>query len=113
MHCLLVISAGPEAWTSAAGERRERFELGPAEPGEVLSAAVLAGPADAKTVRVRNGIRAVTDGPCAEFTEFLAGYYLIVCETLERATDLAATVRDTRSTAVEVRPLMHHAGLEM
>ncbi len=74
---------------------------------------VLASSAEAKTVRVRDGTRTVTDGPCAECTELLAGYHLIVCETLERATHLASTIRDTWSGVVEVRPLMHHAGLEM
>ena len=43
----------------------------------------------------------------------MSGFYLIECDTPERATELAAAIPDARLTAVEVRPLMHVAGLEM
>ncbi|HYT80174.1 MAG TPA: hypothetical protein VEQ37_13170 [Actinomycetota bacterium] len=45
--------------------------------------------------------------------ESLAGYYLVECETLERATEPAARIPDAQYTAVDVRPLMHYAGMEM
>jgi hypothetical protein len=44
----------------------------------------LYGPA-AKTVRVRNGKRMVTDGPCAETKEPLGGYYLVEAKTADEA----------------------------
>jgi hypothetical protein len=120
MKCLLIITMEPEIWASLSEEERdgipadqERFQRQIVEPEELLSSAVLAGPSDTKTVRVRDGVPAVTDGPCVEATESLGGYYLVECETLERATELAAAIPDARYTAVEVRPLMHHAGMEM
>jgi hypothetical protein len=60
------------------------------ESGELLGGgAALADPSTGRTVRVRNGIPAVTDGPFAEAKEQLAGYYLLDTESLERATEIA------------------------
>jgi hypothetical protein len=64
-------------------------------------------------VRVRDGVPAVTDGPYVEAKEFLAGYYVVECETAERAGELAAQIPDARYTAIEVRPVMDAGGLEM
>jgi hypothetical protein len=55
----------------------------------------------------------VTDAPYLDAKEFFGGYHLIECDSLERATKLAAALPDARLTAVEVRPLMRLAGLEM
>jgi hypothetical protein len=55
----------------------------------------------------------VTDGPYVEVKEFLAGFYVVDCETVERANELAAMIPDARLTAVEVRPVMDEAGMEM
>jgi hypothetical protein len=64
-------------------------------------------------VRVRDGATHVTDGPFVEAKEFLAGYYIVDCETVERANELAARIPDARFTAVEVRPVMESSGMEM
>lgn len=120
MRCLLIITMEPDIWESLSEEERngvlaahERFQREVVEPGELLSSAVLAGPSDTKTVRVRDGAAAVTDGASLTATEHLAGYYLVECENWERTTELAAAIPNARYTAVEVRPLMHHAGMEM
>jgi hypothetical protein len=120
MKYLLIITMEPEVWGALSEEVRNgilgahaRFQREIVEPEELLSSVVFAGPSDTKTVRVRDGVPAVTDGPSVEATELLAGYYLVECETLERATELAAAIPDARLTGVEVRPLMHHAGMEM
>jgi hypothetical protein len=73
----------------------------------------LADPSNGKTVRVRNGLPAVTDGPFAEAKEQLAGYYVLDCESLERATEIVAHDPAARFWAVEVRPIMDTAGTEM
>ena len=41
---------------------------------------------------VRNGQPAVTDGPFLESKEYLGGFYLIDCESKERAIELAAQI---------------------
>jgi hypothetical protein len=61
---------------------------------------------NAKTVRVHNGVPAVTDGPFTEAKEVLAGYYLVDCESMERALAIATRVPEARFSPVEVRPLI-------
>ena len=59
--------------------------------GELAGAEGLAGPAEARIVRAgRDGLPAVTDGPFAESKEFLAGYWIVEVEALERAYEIAA-----------------------
>ena len=53
--------------------------------GELVGGAALADPPNSRTVRVRDGVPAVTDGPFAEAKEQLAGYYVVDCESIERA----------------------------
>jgi hypothetical protein len=83
------------------------------ESGELLGGQALADPSNGRTVRVRKGVPAVTDGPFAEAKEQLAGYYVLDCESLERATEIAARDPAARLWAVEVRPIMDTAGTEM
>ena len=64
----------------------------------------------AKSVRVRDGRRSVTDGPFAETAEQLAGYYLIDCEDLDEALDWAARIPAAAVGTIEVRPLMQTPG---
>ena len=58
------------------------------------------------TVRVRDGVRSVRDGPAVEAEEFLTGYFLIDTESLDAAVDWAAKIPNARSGSVEVRPVM-------
>ena len=62
-----------------------------AESGELVAAEGLAGPEQARIVRAKkDGAPEVTDGPFAEAKEFLAGYWIVDCETAQRAYDIAA-----------------------
>ena len=59
--------------------------------GEFVDAQGLAGPEEALVVRAdRHGAPEVTDGPFAEAKEFLAGFWIIDCESKERAYNIAA-----------------------
>lgn len=62
----------------------------------------------AKTVRVRQGKRSVTDGPFAETKEQLGGYYLVEAKNVDEALDLAARIPSARWGAIEVRPIIPH-----
>ena len=64
-------------------------------------------------VRTQNGVPAVTDGPYLEGKEFLAGYYVVECETKERALEVAAMIPDARveGLGIEVRPVMFSDGM--
>jgi hypothetical protein len=57
----------------------------------------------AKTVRVRKNERLVTDGPFAETKEFVGGFDVIDCDSLEEALDVAAGHPVAKFGAVEVR----------
>ena len=59
-----------------------------------------------KRVLVRDGATIVTDGPFAEVKEHLAGFYLVDCESAERALELAAQVPDAQWGMVELRPVL-------
>ncbi|MFI6439208.1 SgcJ/EcaC family oxidoreductase [Streptomyces sp. NPDC050759] len=64
----------------------------------------LALPADAVTVRVRGGEVLRTDGPFAETKEYVAGFDILECDTLEEAIEAAAKHPVATIGAMEVRP---------
>jgi hypothetical protein len=116
-----LIHNNPAAWQALSQSERDQFNSDAdaflemvTESGELLGGAVvLAHPSNAKTVRVRNGIPTVTDGPFAEGKEHMAGYYLLECESIERATEIATHDPSARYFAVEVRPIMHMEGSDL
>ena len=67
-------------------------------------------PATAKTVRIRDGERLVTDGPYAETKEQIGGFFLIEAEDLDQAIAIAAKVPVAERASVEIRPLAEAAG---
>ncbi|MGW7684260.1 YciI family protein [Kribbella sp. NPDC054772] len=73
--------------------------------GELINAVPLDPPSKTRVVRVREGVRATTDGPYSEAKEQLAGVFLIDVETPERAEEIAATIPEAEFFAVEVRPV--------
>ncbi|WP_405014576.1 YciI family protein [Kitasatospora sp. NBC_01539] len=59
--------------------------------GEFVDAQGLAFPEAAKVVRAgHDGAPLVTEGPFPETKEFLAGYWIVDCETERRAVEIAA-----------------------
>ena len=123
MKYLIMVLSNPE---SAAALRRLSEEQGRefggrhralgealAESGELVVSEGLDDQANAVRVRLRDGETMTTDGPFAEVKEQLAGFYLVECESLERAIELAARVPDAAFTDVEVRPVLDLRGMEM
>ena len=82
------------------------------DAGELVGGEALADASQSKTVRVRDGVPAITDGPFAEAKEYLAGYIMVECESPERAVEIAARWPDARYFAMEVRPVMNTSGME-
>ena len=114
MKYMLLIYNNPatyQAWTEE--QRSELFgevdvlmkEL--TESGELVGGEALADGSNTKTVRVRDGVPAVTDGPFAEAKEQMVGYIIVDCDSEERAVQIAARWPDARYFAMEVRPIMH------
>ncbi|MFD2024641.1 YciI family protein [Promicromonospora aerolata] len=126
---MILIYSNPQSWVHpmflhqreqlSDAERQSRLgQLGDllqeiAESGELVGSGALSDPLNTRTVTVREGAPEVTDGPFGEAKEQLAGYFLVDCESMERATEIAARFPDARDCAVEVRPLMDPSGLEM
>jgi hypothetical protein len=59
----------------------------------------------ATTVRVREEGLVVADGPFAETKEQIAGFYIIQCEDLDEAIEIAARNPGARLGTIEVRPV--------
>ncbi|MBA2460206.1 MAG: hypothetical protein H0V45_00310 [Actinobacteria bacterium] len=76
--------------------------------GKIVSGAELDEPAQAKTVRVRNGETLVTDGPYAETKELIGGLMVLECDDLDEAIGIAARIPVVERGSVELRPLIEH-----
>jgi hypothetical protein len=80
--------------------------------GEYVVAEGLTMPDQAKLVRARSDGPPITDGPFAESKEFLAGFWILECKSLERAIEIAAKISGAPGRggaplnfAVELRPV--------
>jgi hypothetical protein len=74
------------------------------ESGELIRGEGLS--ATARTVRLRGGVAATTDGPFVEAKEQFAGYVAVDVATEERALEIAARWPDARWGAMEVREIL-------
>jgi hypothetical protein len=82
-----------------------------AASGEMIVSEALADPSLAKSVRVRDGAAMTSDGPFAEVKEHLAGFFLIECESMQRAVSHAARIPEAAYGLVEVRPVLDVSGM--
>src|SRR5260370_38702038 len=90
------------------------------ESGELVSAEGLAFPDQAKLVRAGKDGMPATDGVFPEGKEFLAGYWIVYVDTLERAYAIAARASAAPGLGgaplnmpIEVRPVMSGPPPEM
>ena len=65
----------------------------------------LADPRTARTVRVRNGETLISDGPFADTKEFIGGFDLLECESMEQAIEVASKHPVAWFNAIELRPI--------
>jgi hypothetical protein len=107
-----VLDALTDEEKTALGAGHGAFIEALKESGELILTQALADPSQAAVVSVRNGQPAVTDGPFLESKEYLGGFYLIDCESKERAIELAAQIPDAAiaGLGVEVRQVMFSDG---
>jgi hypothetical protein len=71
--------------------------------GVRVAGAPIAGAADARTVRVRDGRTIVSDGPFLKAEDFIGGFDLLSCETFDEAVAWAAKHPIARFHEIEVR----------
>ena len=107
---------GQPGWTAdqfaAMGQFMEAFNQELADSGELVDTRGLTAPAHARRLQLRDGVPVVTDGPYAESEEVLAGYWIVECDSFDRATEIASRLTGTpgpehlRARAyADVRPL--------
>lgn len=129
MKYMIMIYSNPANWehplflqpneTLSEKERDERVrkftalleEIG--DSGELVDSAPLADPLTTKTIRTQDEELVISDGPFLDSKEHLAGYFVVDCESIERATEIASRFPDVADGAVEVRPIMDLGGREM
>jgi hypothetical protein len=82
------------AWSgedfAAMGAFMQSFNDELAESGELVETRGLTAPVHTRRVQLQNGVPVVTDGPYAETQEVLAGYWVVECDSFDRATEIAA-----------------------
>ena len=123
MKYLILIYSNPasrEIWEGFSDEQRaEGFryygaltdEL--AASGELIVTEALADPSLTRRVTVRDGQTVTSDGPFAEAKELLAGFFLVECDSMERAVEVAARMPEAELGLIEVRPVLQLGGMEI
>lgn len=104
------------AWSpqdfAAMGVFMEAFNRDLSESGELVETRGLAAPVHTRRLQTRGGAAVVTDGPFAETTEVLAGYWIVECESFDRATAIAARLSrcpapvGASAPVADVRPIV-------
>ncbi|MER5349510.1 YciI family protein [Kitasatospora sp. NPDC002551] len=97
-----------EEWPAAIA-KQEAFNTKYRETGELIGAYGLADAAAAQLVRRSEGLPVVTDGPYLETKEYIASFYLLDCESLERAQRIAADMPFADVEPVELWPVLHES----
>jgi hypothetical protein len=120
MKYLILIYSNPasrEIWEGFSDDQRAegyRYYAALTEElaasGELIVSEALADPSLAKRVSVRDGQTLASDGPFAETKELLGGFFLLDCESIERAVQVAARLPEAELGLVEVRPLLDLGG---
>jgi hypothetical protein len=115
MQYLLLIYGTESRWDKMDGGERDKilqeysaYSKSIAVSGNLRGGNELDVTARAKTVKVRDGKRLVTDGPFAETKEQLGGYYLVEAKNMDEAIALAARIPSARWGSIEVRPIIPH-----
>ncbi len=109
MKYMLLIYGAESSWTeeerhACMVESTEICKQLDAE-GKWVAASPLHSVETATSVRVRDGKRQITDGPFAETTEQLGGYYIIDVENIDEAISIASRIPPAQKGTVEIRPL--------
>jgi hypothetical protein len=116
MKYMLLIHNSEKTWATLSQDEQKRmmadfrrFREEIRASGHYRAGSQLQPISAATTVRVRNGKRLVTDGPFAETSEQLGGYFLVDAKDLDEAIALAERVPSVRIGTIEIRPLVETA----
>jgi hypothetical protein len=104
------------AWSAedvaAMGAFMESFNNDLVESGELVETRGLSAPVHTRRIQLQQGVPVVTDGPYAETYEVLAGYWIVECDSFDRATEIAARLAScpapagaAQAAVADVRPI--------
>ncbi|HMH94786.1 MAG TPA: YciI family protein [Streptosporangiaceae bacterium] len=100
---------------AALGAFMRAFNQELADSGELVETRGLSAPVHTRRMRLKEGVPVVTDGPYAEAEEVLAGYWIVECDSFDRATEIASRLAScpgpehVRARAyADVRPIDEH-----
>lgn len=103
-HDEAVVNSWSKEEDDAVLAKRAKVTAGLAAAGKLGPAARLMPTTAATTVRMgRDAV--VLDGPFAETKEALLGFYLIECDSLEEAIDIARQIGRDEQVVFEIRPV--------
>ena len=109
MKYMLLIYSDEDCWTD---ETRKECMLESmavcdelAEQGKLIATSPLHSVSAATSIRIRDGQRQITDGPFAETTEQLGGYYVIDVDNLDEAIEVASRIPPAKVGTIEIRPV--------
>lgn len=111
MHYLTLLYDDPTTITGpgdpAFDADMEAFDRFGEIAGEsIVGGEALEGPETAVSVRPGANAPLVTDGPFAETTEVLGGFFVLEAPDLDAAVELARQIPTTRTGGIELRPLV-------
>jgi hypothetical protein len=112
-YMLLLFNEDVTGWTSDPKESLKPWRAFAEEAAQRCASVeglALKEGATAKVVSVRGGKALMTDGPFIETKEQLGGYYVLDCESIDVALELAAKVPWAQTGHIEVRPVMTIGG---
>ena len=98
------LGALPADELNALNARHLAFNRDLDASGHFIEAEALDASTTARTLRVRAGKPAVTDGPFAETKELVAGFYLIEARDMDEALALASHIPAAPLGTIEVWP---------
>jgi hypothetical protein len=113
MRCVLLIytnEADRPAWGTPEGDAEAKgydaFYDEVAKRGVLRGGDPLLRVAEARSVRVRDGKTEVSAGAAVQTPEQLGGYYLLECDDLDEALELAGRIPGASYGTIEVRPVL-------
>jgi hypothetical protein len=105
MKYLCLVYLPRDRWSAVPDRECAHCGDGLRRSGKLLAAEPLEPIETATSVRIRNGMLTITDGPFAETKEALAGFYLVDAADLDEAIDIASKIPPAREGTIEVRPV--------
>jgi hypothetical protein len=109
MKYALLVYAADSTWQDLPEAHRDRVWkefIAVTTRDDIIDAVRLQSTNTARTVRILDDDRLITDGPFIDSKEYLGGLYVLEADNLDLALDVAAQIPAARyGGAVEVRPL--------